>query len=208
MDGVEATTEIRDNASTEKKRNVPIIAMTANAMAGDREEYLAAGMSDYISKPIHSARLLALVVHWTNMTSDEEAEAKTQVTAEKPSPLTADNENTSMNFSEMDHLSSRIGEEKIGALIEEFIEDSRQQMARLNTLCNEGDHTKVASIAHEIAGTSANFGAETLASYARELNTIAKQAEPDTHYPDHASKLCQAASESWKALAERYPATG
>lgn len=212
MDGVEATAEIRDNASTEKKRNVPIIAMTANAMAGDREEYLAARMSDYISKPIHSARLLALVAHWTNVTSDvgakEEAQVEAQVTAEELSLPAVGNENTAMNFSEMDHLSSRIGEEKIAALIEEFIEDSRQQMIRLNALCNEGDHTKVASIAHEIAGTSANFGAEMLASYARELNTIAKQAEPNAHYPEHATKLCQAASESWKALAERYPAVG
>ncbi|MFZ4537805.1 response regulator [Propionivibrio sp.] len=57
MDGLEATTKIRDANSNVLDHAVPIIAMTANAMAGDREKYLAAGMDDYISKPVDSRDL-------------------------------------------------------------------------------------------------------------------------------------------------------
>ena len=62
MDGLEATTRIRElENGREAKRRTPIIAMTANAMKGDRESYLAAGMTDYVSKPINPAELFASI---------------------------------------------------------------------------------------------------------------------------------------------------
>jgi CheY-like chemotaxis protein len=62
MNGIEATAAIR--ALPEPKSAVPIIAMTANAMEGDRETLLAAGMTDYISKPFSLARLTELTEAW------------------------------------------------------------------------------------------------------------------------------------------------
>ncbi|MBI1261879.1 MAG: PAS domain-containing protein [Rhizobiales bacterium] len=64
MDGLEATKRIRSSGSTVRKRQTPIIAMTANAMRGDRETYLEAGMDDYISKPISAAQLIETVGQW------------------------------------------------------------------------------------------------------------------------------------------------
>lgn len=61
MDGYEATRAIREAS---KFKDLPIIAMTANAMAGDREKCLQAGMSDYISKPINAERLIQALNHW------------------------------------------------------------------------------------------------------------------------------------------------
>ena len=58
MDGMEATAAIREREKTPGK-HVPIIAMTAHAMRGDKEKYLAAGMDGYISKPIHPDGLFA-----------------------------------------------------------------------------------------------------------------------------------------------------
>jgi CheY-like chemotaxis protein len=58
MDGIEATKAIRSQFGTEKPR---IVAMTANAMAGDRERYLSIGMDDYISKPVKIPELKAIL---------------------------------------------------------------------------------------------------------------------------------------------------
>lgn len=61
MDGVQATRAIRQSASPEIRRDIPIIAMTAHAMKGDRERFIEAGMDEYISKPVDFAHLVAVV---------------------------------------------------------------------------------------------------------------------------------------------------
>ncbi|MGH6644144.1 response regulator, partial [Hypericibacter sp.] len=61
MDGIEATRRIR--ALEGAKSRIPIVAMTANAMMGDRERFLEAGMDDYVSKPIDRAALFAVIAH-------------------------------------------------------------------------------------------------------------------------------------------------
>ena len=61
MDGVEATKAIRDASNLGAKSNIPIIAMTAYAMAGDKETFLAAGMDDYIAKPVDKAALVEVI---------------------------------------------------------------------------------------------------------------------------------------------------
>jgi CheY-like chemotaxis protein len=66
MDGVAATKAIR--AFGGQKGNIPVIAITANAMAGDREEYLEAGMNDYLPKPFKPNDLLKAIDRWMNET--------------------------------------------------------------------------------------------------------------------------------------------
>jgi CheY-like chemotaxis protein len=64
MDGVDATRAIRAREVREQRPRVPIIAMTANAMDGDRERCLDAGMDDYISKPINMNQLYEKLALW------------------------------------------------------------------------------------------------------------------------------------------------
>ena len=64
MDGFQATQAIRTGEAGEAVRSIPIVAMTADAMGGDRERVLAAGMDDYLSKPVQVDRLRATVLHW------------------------------------------------------------------------------------------------------------------------------------------------
>ena len=65
MDGFLATKAIRDGDAGDNNKNLPIIAMTANAMAGDKEKCISAGMNDYISKPVEPGLLAEKIVHWT-----------------------------------------------------------------------------------------------------------------------------------------------
>ena len=64
MDGYQATKEIRSGKAGQRYKQVPILAMTANAMKGDREKCLAAGMDDYIAKPIDPDLLEQKLVEW------------------------------------------------------------------------------------------------------------------------------------------------
>ncbi|MEZ4729877.1 MAG: response regulator [Caldilineaceae bacterium] len=68
MDGIEATRQIR-LLEAKTRRHIPIIGMTANAMKGDREKCLAAGMDDYLSKPVSLAELQCVLEQWTNRES-------------------------------------------------------------------------------------------------------------------------------------------
>ena len=64
MDGLQATRLIRDPESPVRDHGIPVVAMTANALTGDRERCLEAGMDDYVSKPVQPGALLAVVERW------------------------------------------------------------------------------------------------------------------------------------------------
>ena len=65
MDGFEATRRIRDDEAQRRGAHTPIVALTADALAGDRERCLHAGMDDYMTKPVSTATLAGVVERWT-----------------------------------------------------------------------------------------------------------------------------------------------
>jgi polar amino acid transport system substrate-binding protein len=74
MDGIDATAVIRSCERDQSSRRLPIVAMTADAMQGDREKYLDAGMDDYLSKPVKLEELKAVLTRWAPTQRPEDAQ--------------------------------------------------------------------------------------------------------------------------------------
>ena len=158
VDGFEATREIRRR---EGPRHVPIIAMTALSMPGDRERCLAAGMDDYLSKPIRSTALDAAVQRWL-----------------PPGPPGVDAASTGNGHSSAIHMSQPVRDvldqaivaqlrETLSAevreqLIDTFDEQQTQCVAEIAEALNRSDHDAVRSAAHLLKGSSASLGAMRL----------------------------------------------
>lgn len=105
MDGIEATHVIRDMKSKVLRHDVPVIALTANAMSGDRERYLAAGMDDYVSKPIQTGELLgAMLRHLKIKIPEEKAD-----TGEPENELADIPQISSEEIFDRNDLSDRVG---------------------------------------------------------------------------------------------------
>jgi len=154
MDGYAATRAIR-TAEAEHRvaggRRLRIIAMTANAMRGDREKCLAAGMDDYISKPIKSEVLARALASVTG--------AQPPVT---PAPRTGIEAGLQM-------LHDEFGRESAAELIDAFLHDTPLRIADLHRLATGADHGTLARTAHSLAGSSGIFGLQSLRDQARVI---------------------------------------
>lgn len=157
MDGFEATAAIR-RAEAGTLRHQPIIAMTANALQGDREKCLAAGMDDYLSKPIDAGRLQALLALW--------------LTAPLPPPRAADN--SGAPAIDMERLTNLLGDDRavIVELLMVFRESLLRQREHLKRGVRDRGHN-LKNLAHELKGTASNVGAGGLATLAGQLEAAA-----------------------------------
>ncbi len=168
MDGLEATRVVREREAGTGRR-VPIIAVTAHAMKGDRERCLAAGMDGYISKPIRAADLYAVI---------DEAVAGTATTAVEP----PESENIkSASGGEIDWgvaLASVQGDEDLlREIIEAFLEEAPKQVAALDQGMASGDAVMVRRAAHTIKGASRYFGVQGTVDRAMRVETLASNGE-------------------------------
>ena len=148
MDGVTATKLIRQlQAPT---REVPIVALTANAMAGKREEYLEAGMNDYLTKPIAPAALAEAIRRWAMLPRDP-----------APPVLAED--------SPLGHLKGTISAARLREIVQAYIADAEVRLGRLLDLAAGTDLAPIAREAHDLAGTFGNMGAQRVVELARQL---------------------------------------
>ncbi len=158
MDGYETTGWIRDQ-ELETGKHVPIIAMTANAMVGDRDKCLKAGMDDYISKPININKLRASMHRWLGnqtslATADTVTNAKEQEANHADMPVDLDHL----------HMFSDGDAEEEYALLEIFFSQAKQNIEQLHS-CIEASGENWESLAHALKGSAANLGATTLSDY-------------------------------------------
>ncbi len=152
MDGLEATVKIRTKTSSVLNHDVPIIAMTAHAMKGDRERCLNAGMNEYASKPIDPRELEAILANL--------GKYHKSVPEQKPKALP---KNSDVVFNSK-ILKERLGgmDELLPEVLQVFLEDIPEQLKRLQRANASRDMKLVAALAHRIKGAAANVGAEQL----------------------------------------------
>lgn len=150
MDGFEATAAIRFFEG--KQRHTPLIAMTAHAMKGDRERCLAAGMDDYISKPVREAELRSVLQRWGYARAGDEPQDENAGRGPQHVPIN------------MDKL-WQIAMDDAGLVVELmsiFLTDVPQRMARLRQAVTENNVPLVAELAHGLRGASGSITAEKL----------------------------------------------
>lgn len=162
MDGLEATREIRRRWPDGPRRPY-IIAMTANAMTGDREKCLEAGMDDYISKPVKANRLKTALEQCCELRAAVTAVANDSalngtVFRDSPEPAV-------LNRDSLDALKSLQSEGDDGFLkemIELFLEDTPSRFAEMDAALAANQQGDFVRSVHSIKGASANFGADDL----------------------------------------------
>lgn len=183
MDGYEATRLIRENEAG-SERHIPIIAMTANAMVGDREKCLQAGMDDYISKPIDAQKFLKMIAKW--IPSLEEKEPELPQIPSKPVI-----EDLAVNIPHLESFTE--GDPEIEReLFDIFIDQMGLGLNNLEAHIQDPDREAWRASAHRFKGAAANLGAEKLAALCFEaeqnpdyneakkkdlLHAIAKEAD-------------------------------
>ncbi len=174
MDGFEATRLIRER---EKGRQpVPIIAMTALAMQGDRERCLEAGMNDYIAKPIQSEALRQVVLKYC----PPKPSVETKSSIRHESPRNADEEKV-LNVENLLDISG-CDPDILQALIDEFMGDARRYLQELRAAIETDDADLTYKRSHRLKGLAANAGGEKLQMILTEIETMIQKGKfiPDT----------------------------
>ena len=179
MDGYEATQRLREGT---QQPNVPIIAMTAHAIAGYREQCLARGMDDYVVKPIDPDALYRVLAHWCQNGRSKPAVAPKPVAAATPidgidafaalAPL--------MNVDEVwKQVAQRGG--LLLRLLERFIQNSQSNDDALRSALQAGDHITVKRMVHTTKGIAGTLAAADLRTAATELEAAMEEQGTDNY---------------------------
>jgi two-component system sensor histidine kinase/response regulator len=170
MDGYEATRTTRQNELVQGKgAHVPIVAMTANAMPGDREGCLAAGMDDYLSKPFKREGLGAILARW--LTGDASRATMQRKQVASPEPL-ADTDMT-LNLEMLGQLREMF-EGDLSGVLQAYLVDAQGQIGAMANAIERDSCVELGRAAHSLKSTSRSVGAEGVANLAAELETLAR----------------------------------
>jgi PAS domain S-box-containing protein len=168
MDGYEASRRLRAPSARLANPGVPIIAITANALEGDMDKCLAAGMNDYLPKPVHPQQLAAMLAKWL---------APGASTAPATVPVAAP-ENRKVIFNQLTLTERLMGDRMLARkILGQFSHEMPRQMAALTQAMQEGNLTNVRLLAHSIKGASATVAAEALSQVALEMEDASEAGQ-------------------------------
>jgi len=213
MDGFEATAKIRERERA-TGRHLPIIALTANAMEGDRERCIAAGMDDYVSKPVSREKLAAILARWLEAATSEPPERRPGPPAPQapidPAPTSgpiapadrlaagevipetncADADDITLDTAALDRLRLVGAGRKslVCKLIGSFLTDTPDRLAALTPAIERADSAEVRMIAHTLKSSSALLGAGNLSSRCAALECAALEGDRQ-RWPEMAAEV-------------------
>ena len=191
LDGLEATRKIREleaGLGPARARKSLIIALTANAVLGDREKCLNAGMDDYLSKPVRPDSLRAMIEKWgPQLTPTELETAEAQTGTEIEEEMTESNDNAGGPPPvDIDSLRDLGGgtDEGLMELVDLYLQQTSEQIGEIQTALDSGDAESVRRIAHSCAGANATCGMNGLVAPMRELERMGNDGDI-THGKEH-----------------------
>ena len=184
MNGTQATQEILKIEKDLNKEHTPIIALTANALKGDKERFIQAGMDEYLSKPIEKQKMLLLLHHYL---STDKSDSKETLTIEEPSMTV-----NSYPHIDVQAIAKKLGydTEDIETLISMFLSSIDDQIKLIEKSIESKDYKTLFSTAHAIKGSSGNIGLEHIFELCSSIETAAKKEE-DIAYDQHLIELKQ-----------------
>ncbi len=169
MDGFEATRRIRQSPHP----RVPIIALTASAMSGDRDRCIREGMNDYLSKPVDFQQLAEVLDKWCpgpDLAGQSAIQSAENAVAEPGMAI----------FDAEALLQRLMGDRQLaGEIVKGFLEDFPSQLNNLRTRLDEADGTGVRLQAHTLKGSAATVSAASLSAVAKEMEQAAGAGELD-----------------------------
>jgi len=187
LDGYSATRRWRELEQARRaEHRLPIVAMTANAMAGDRQKCLDAGMDDYLAKPVTRGDLERCIQRWrgASLAVPETLPPPEQMAVRSPPVL---------NNAVLDELREVLGGE-VDKIIAVYLEDSPRLIAQLERAAVGNDPIALRVAAHTLKSSSANVGATTLSEAARQLEEGARDgtlASPEAQVARIVSEFAQ-----------------
>ena len=181
MDGFAATAEIRrhEQEDSATQRSI-IIAVTANALAGDRERCLAAGMDDYLSKPFERWQLYTMLEKWLPHRCLAPTKEAKKTTLSAAAPTTESSELIDRHA--LDVIRS-VGQNRktnlLGQLITLYFEHSPQLLQTIQEAIVAGDGLRLQRAAHSLKSSSANLGGQMLAALCKRLEEMGRSNQLD-----------------------------
>jgi signal transduction histidine kinase/CheY-like chemotaxis protein/HPt (histidine-containing phosphotransfer) domain-containing protein len=168
MDGLDATRKIRELPAP--RGRVPIIALTADAVAGVREQYLAAGMDDFLSKPFNRTELLAMIDRWCADRGAQPVRPSSPAAPEAP-PL--------LDHAKIRELEEVMPREEFQKLLTSWLDSTRERIGQITKLAGGDNLPETRLHAHNLVSTAGGIGAMRLSSLARQLEDACHGGKAD-----------------------------
>jgi PAS domain S-box-containing protein len=178
MDGEESAKIIRSLLPESHQPN--IVAMTAHALEGDRERYIAAGMDGYISKPVHVQQLKDVLQSCKPIKPrGTNTLASTRSMAVVLATKLAKKQTFDLNM--IDQLKATVGgkSDTLASLVNSYLEETPHYLASMRNALEQGDLERFKRIAHNLKGLSATFGAMKLSTICEQIETVSSNGTLD-----------------------------